>query len=126
MKLGETLTQEAQIISELHKTLMSLKLAHYVTTSFAAHSALGQIYDALNGAADDITEKLIGYSGKLPTSLALGTISPSDSQVLSKQLVSLGDKIKAYGTEKTYGDIENLGQEVSGLGAKLSYLSRLK
>lgn len=125
-KLGSSPSQETQLVSAVYKHLMMLKVSHFATTSFAQHEALGKTYDALEGLADDLTEKLIGYSGKSVDSISVGTVLKTDAGTAGASLVLLGDSVTKYGTAKNFGDIQNLGQEMSGLGAKLVYLNRLK
>lgn len=122
-RLGST--DPFQLLSNLYNLQLSLKISHLTTKSLAAHEALGKIYSELDELLDDLAEKWIGYSGKVPGELRVGTVLPGDPAALGKNIISLGDKVTAFGTESSFGDIENLGQEVSGLGAKLIYLSRL-
>lgn len=112
--------------TDLHKLLLITKLSHYTTKSFAAHEALGKTYDALNDLLDDITEKIIGYSSIDPQALVIGTVSALDPQALSVYTMSIAKRLEEWAEEKGYCDIENLAQELSGVGAKLKYLSRFK
>lgn len=116
---------EKEIYTEIHKFLLNLKLNHYRTKSFAAHEALGRIYGELNDLADSITEKLIGYSDVYPDSFNIGTVAPQGLKVIATSLISLGNQIEEYADEKGFCDIENLAQELSGLGAQLNFLSNL-
>lgn len=113
-----------KIYSELHRLLMQSKLCHYKTKSYAQHEAFGRIYDALGGLIDGITEKLIGYSSEDPENLALGTITVVSLTELADSIMSTGKKIQDFANAKSYLDIENLAQEVSGVGAQLKFLSR--
>ena len=113
------------LLSSLYSVLLELKVTHFNTKSFAAHEALGKIYDSLDGLLDDLAEKWSGYKGEVPTELRIGTISASDPKSLGQKLKDLGDRVNALGRDSSFGDIENIGQEISGLGAKLLYLSRL-
>lgn len=111
---------------DLHRLLIVTKLSHYVTQSFAAHEALGKTHDALNGLVDDITEKLIGYSSIDPQALAIGTLSSLPVATLAQAIIATAKKLETFAEEKGYCDIENLAQELSGVGAKLKYLSRFR
>lgn len=113
------------LLSSLYSVLLSLKITHFNTTSFAAHEALGKIYDALDGVLDDLTEKWVGYQGTAPAELRIGTVTVSSVKSLGERIRALGDQVTAFGNTSSFGDIENLGQEISGLGAKLIYLGRL-
>lgn len=117
--------QSTQFIVELHRTLLLVKLAHYETKSFAAHEALGKTYDTVNDLADDITEKLIGYTGEVPTVFEVGTIAVMPVASLATHIMGLGHKLAQFAAKEFYDDVENLAQELSGAGAKLKYLFRL-
>lgn len=110
--------------TELHKLLLTVKLSHYITKSFAEHEALGKTYDAVNDLIDTITEKLIGYSDVDPQPLVIGTVSPSEPKTLGVYIMSMAKKLEEWAGSKEYCDIENLAQELSGVGAQLKYLSR--
>ena len=112
--------------TDLHKLLLITKLSHYTTKSFTAHEALGKTYDALNELLDDITEKIIGYSSINPQALVIGTVSPLDPQALSVYTMNIAKRLEEWAESQEYCDIENLAQELSGVGAKLKYLSRFK
>ena len=115
---------EQTAYTEIHKLFLMVKLSHYKTRSFAAHEALGRTYDGLNDLIDSITEKLIGYSGIDPTTFAIGTISAMNPKELGQYIIKAAEKLEDYAESKEYCDIENLAQELSGLGASLVYLSR--
>ena len=112
--------------TDLHKLLLQVKISHYVTKSFAAHSALGETYDDVNDLIDTITEKLIGYSGIDPQPFQIGTISPMEPSPLGTMIMGIAKKLEDYAEKIEYCDIENLAQELSGVGAQLIYLSRFK
>lgn len=112
--------------TELHKIFLVTKLSHYVTKSFAAHEALGRTYDSLENLIDTITEKLVGYSDIDPASLSIGTISAMEPRTLAISIMGIAERLEEFADAKEYGDIENLAQELSGVGAQLKYLSRFK
>jgi DNA-binding ferritin-like protein len=114
------------LVNEIHTMLMQLKVTHYNTTGYAEHQALGMAYDAINDLADDISEKLMGYTGTRISSITLGTVTVSSASNLAEQIKTLASKLITYASTKKYEDLENLGQELSGVGAKLKYLSTLK
>ena len=124
LRLGGT--DSASIINEMHTMLMQLKVTHYNTTGYAEHQALGMAYDSLDDLADSISEKLMGYTGTRISSITLGTVNASSASNLAEQLKALAAKLISYAVTKKYEDLENLGQEMSGIGAQLKYLSTLK
>jgi hypothetical protein len=108
----------------LHRLLLQLKLSHYKTRQYPAHEALGTVYGLVEGMIDDITEKLIGYSGSDPGDLPVGTIKAMGVAELADSIMRDAHKLMTFAESKEYCDIENLAQELSGAGAKLKYLSR--
>jgi Family of unknown function (DUF5856) len=112
--------------TEIHQLFLQVKLSHYNTKSFAAHNALGRTYDDLNELIDSITEKLIGYSGEDPQPLAIGTIVTMEPAQLGLAIIGAGERLEEFAASLDYSDIENLAQELSGVGAQLKYLSRFK
>ena len=115
---------EQTAYTEIHKLLLTVKLSHYKTKSFAAHEALGRTYDAVNDLIDTITEKLIGYSDIDPQALPVGTITTMEPRSLGIFIIGIAERLEDYAESKEYCDIENLAQELSGVGAQLKYLSR--
>lgn len=109
--------------TDLHKLFLVTKLSHYVTKSYAAHGAFGRTYDSLDELIDTITEKLIGYTKSDPTEFTIGTIKAISPAELADQIITLAGKLEQFAKSK-YPDIENLAQELSGVGAQLKYLSR--
>lgn len=112
--------------TELHKIFLVSKLSHYVTKSFAAHEALGRTYDSLEDLIDTITEKLIGYSEVDPANLSIGVVAPMEPRTLAISIMGIAERLEDFAEVKEYCDIENLAQELSGVGAQLKYLSRFK
>jgi len=124
MGLQASTYTEQQIYTDIHKLLLTAKLSHYKTKSFAAHEAFGRIYDSINSLIDEITEQLIGYSGIDPADLAIGSVTAKLPKELSDYIIMVARKLEVYAESKTYCNIENLAQELSGVGAQLKYLSR--
>lgn len=115
---------EQTAYTEIHKLLLTVKLSHYKTKSFAAHEALGRTYDAVNELIDTITEKLIGYSDADPQDFQIGTVSVMAPRMLGIFIIGIAERLEDYAEAKEYCDIENLAQELSGVGSQLKYLSR--
>ena len=109
---------------DTHKLLLLSKLSHYKTKSYALHEAFGRVYDDLNGLLDKITEQLIGYSDADPVKLNIGVLEIKTPKELSAIIIDTAGKLKKFAAEKEYDNIENLAQELSGVGAQLKYLSR--
>lgn len=124
LKLDTVSYTEQTAYTFLHKTLLQVKLSHYVTRQFPAHEALGRTYDGIAGMIDEITEQLIGYSGKDPAGLVIGTLQAGTPAELADAITAGARKLEKYAESKEYCNIENLAQELSGLGAQLKYLTR--
>lgn len=115
---------ETNVYNDIHKLLLTVKLSHYKTKSFASHEALGRIYDTVNELIDSITEELIGYSEIDPSEFEIGTITTKLPKELGVYIITLAAKIEQLAADKKYCNIENQAQELSGTGAQLKYLSR--
>jgi DNA-binding ferritin-like protein len=112
------------IYNEIHSIFMTVKLAHFNTSSYAQHMAFGSIYETLEGLTDSIVEQLIGYSGEYPKSLAIGSVEVKNIQEVSKMIMDFGMKLQELARKNNYPNIENLAQEYSGAGAQLKFLSK--
>jgi hypothetical protein len=107
---------------------LQLHNLHWGTRSFAEHSALGGLYDAVFDFKDEIIEKIMGYSGTRakignPGQLKDYSIGVSD-QVVS-ELISFAKQLQNYGASNNMPDIENVAQALSGKAATTKYLLTL-
>lgn len=118
-----TSTPQQQLLNELHRHLMVLVISHYHWKSLARHQAFGETYHKLIALADPITEQLIGYSKSYPSSLVIGTVEAEEPQKVAQSLIDLAKRLKKFAEEKEYCGVENLADELSGLGAQLQFLS---
>lgn len=127
MKLNTNLDYTpVKAYSELHQLLLNSKLCHYKTRLYPSHQAFGLIYDSINELIDDITEQLIGYSNIDPEVFEVGTVVVYNINDFALKILGVADRlIILCGLNKWYG-VENLAQELHGLGAKLKYLSRFE
>lgn len=103
-----------------------LRVIHWQTLSFAEHKATDELIDKIGDFIDNITEKLIGYTGARPKSLKIE--SPKDnvnSSALVKEIGNYAYKIYLWAGEHDYCDVENMAQELSGDCAKVNYLLTL-
>jgi len=110
--------------SELHSIFMTVKLAHFNTSSYAQHMALGRTYETLDDLTDSIVEQLIGYSGEYPKNFTIGSVESKSIQEISKMIMDFGVKLQEFAKKNNYPNIENLAQEYSGAGAQLKFLSK--
>lgn len=121
---GSGMTLES-IASKLTVFKEQLHLVHWQTSSYAEHQAVGGLYSYVEGFKDGLMEKLMGYTGKRPTSMTVGTISASSSQAIVAEMMSFASSLKSYGEANGYHDICNLADEFSGEAAKTKYLLTL-
>lgn len=102
---------------------------HLDTKSFEIHKACDGLYKDLVSFKDDISEKLMGYlGGKRIGEIKIESIpSYSDAEVkkLAEDIKDFGYDLYEWAGEKHYCDIENMAQNLSGLGAKTIYLLTL-
>lgn len=116
---------EQDIFSRLHALLMQVKASHYATRSYAAHKAFDRTYKGLDDLADSISEQIIGYTGIRPEKFVLGSLEPLSATDMASMLCNFADELEAWAVAGRYPNIENLSQELSGVGAELKYLATL-
>ena len=121
--VASTLTLET-IGAKLSYFYEELHLLHFQTTSYAEHQALGIIYDKVGDFQDEITEKIMGYSGRRIKAYkidALKDYSPGASIQVVKDLVSFAKALEEFGEANNMPDIENIAQSLSGEAAQTLY-----
>lgn len=119
--------QAQNVIDDIHKLLMITKISHYNTKSYADHKALNKTYDDLNDLVDSISEQLIGYHQAFrPSTITLAICTATTPLELSQEIIRIASKICSFSKESKFLNLENLAQELSGIGARLKYLSSLK
>ena len=113
------------IASKLTYFHEQLHLLHWQTKSYAEHQALGGLYDYVHDFKDGVIEKLMGYTGKRPTSIKVGTLSSAQSMAVVTELMSFASSLKSYADANKFHDIGNLADALSGEAAKTKYLLTL-
>jgi DNA-binding ferritin-like protein len=96
----------------------AVKLAHFKTTSYAAHVALGDLYDQLTDHADTITELIQGYKGLLNISLQ-GVTYQEPIPYLEKIRTSFISVVESL--EEEMPDVSNKIQDMIGDISKALY-----
>jgi hypothetical protein len=119
---GMTLESIASKLTYFHE---QLHLLHWQTTSYAEHQALGGLYDYVHDFKDGLIEKLMGYTGKRPTSMKIEPIITTSSEAVVSELLSFASSLKSFGESNSYHDIANLADSLSGEAAKTKYLLTL-
>lgn len=113
------------IASKLTYFHEQLHLLHWQTKSYAEHQALGGLYDYVHDFKDGVIEKLMGYTGKRPTSIKVGTLSSAQSMAVVTELMTFASSLKSYADANKFHDIGNLADALSGEAAKTKYLLTL-
>lgn len=122
---GTTNSKEQEMFDRLHALFMQVKCSHYNTKSFAAHKAFDDTFEEFEDLVDSISEQLMGYTGHRPDHFALGTVKALNAMEMGNAIVSFASDLESWATAGRYPNLENLSQEVSGVGAKLKYLATL-
>jgi len=103
-----------------------IHMIHWQTRSFAEHKATGEFYEFLQDFKDDVVEKLMGYTGKRIQSMKIELIgNNADAMDVADKVMQFSKELEAYGDSRSFGDISNLAQSLSGETAKLKYLLTL-
>lgn len=88
---------------------------HLATRSHPQHEALDTLYKGLQDLQDQIMEQALGYTG---TTMSY---SPKDAITICDQINQFAVDLRSWGNTKSYMNIENLAQELSGLSAQVKY-----
>lgn len=102
-----------------------LHLLHWQTQSYAEHQALGGLYDYVHDFKDGVIEKLMGYTGRRPTSMRIEPIITTSAEAVVSELMAFASSLKSYAEINSYHDIANLADSLSGEAAKTKYLLTL-
>ncbi len=113
------------IASKLTYFHEQLHLLHWQTTSYAEHQALGGLYDYVHDFKDGVIEKLMGYTGKRPSSIKMEALSSAQPTAVVAELMSFASSLKSYAENNGFHDIANLADALSGEAAKTKYLLTL-
>jgi len=107
--------------SDLFACADVIKIAHLKAKgpgSYAQHTALGELYDALTDMADNITEIIQGYKGILMISIPATSFMEPISYIKSKRtsLISMVSKMEAE-----MPDVSNKLQDLIAVMSKTIY-----
>ncbi|NBW36556.1 MAG: hypothetical protein EBR30_16355 [Cytophagia bacterium] len=119
---GMTLESIASKLTYFHE---QLHLLHWQTTSYAEHQALGGLYDYVHDFKDGVIEKLMGYTGRRPTSMKIDPIITTSADAVVSELMAFASSLKSHAEINSYHDISNLADSLSGEAAKTKYLLTL-
>lgn len=121
---GGGMTLES-IASKLITMELQLQLVHWQTSSYAEHKAVGGLYEYLQGFRDGVTEKLMGYTNRKPSSLSVGAIGTMSAMSICMDICTFASSLKNYAETNNYMDIGNMADELSGEASKTKYLLTL-
>ena len=110
-------------ILELLALADSVHVAHWNTTSYAEHKALGKLYEGLRDGLDTFVETYQGIKGRIQVR--------GIAQIEVKPSLDLCDEIQSKITElyketKGHKDLENILADLDGLVNHTKYLLALK
>jgi hypothetical protein len=116
-EVSKTQNPIVDLVQKLFHSRDVMHLAHLKTTSYAAHVAIGDYYDAILGFADDLLETAQGCEGKL-FSLTIPTATVQDPLTHLKEMKEcvLGCREKLE-----YDFQKNMVDEITALIAKTMY-----
>jgi hypothetical protein len=115
----------------LLQIINQIKMMHWQTDSYAAHVALGSLYDSLDELIDDIVETYSGKYGKpkldAPGSINVIDISRMDPEGFLGEIAQYlqGKFVDGMDSDKD-SDVLNLRDEMLAAVNKTRYLLRLK
>lgn len=121
---GGGMTVES-IASKLITMELQLQLIHWQTASYAEHKATGGMYEYLQSFRDDVTEKLMGYTGRKPSTLSVGALNATSAMSIGVEICSFASSLKSYAEANNYMDIANMADELSGESSKFKFLLTL-
>jgi hypothetical protein len=120
-----------KVIVNLLKIQNQLRILHWQTSSYAAHKALGNAYEDLDGLIDNLVEVHQGKYEKIifETPIDLGLVN-QDEIDLDNVLIQLNDYLTGTFTEMhdpvKDTDCLNIRDEILAVINKLRYLITLK
>jgi len=121
---GGSLSLES-IASKLITFELQLQLVHWQTSKYSEHKATGRLYEYLQEFRDGVMEKLMGYTGRKPNNLTIGSITSVTSTAIGMEVCSFATSLKSFAEMNNYLDIGNMADELSGEGNKFKYLLTL-
>ena len=116
---------QVEVLENMMKMQQQVKMLHWQTTSYAEHQALGGLYDYVHDFKDGLIEKLMGYTGRRPSSMKIDPITTTSAEAVVSELMAYASSLKSYAEINSYHDISNLADALSGEAAKVRYLLTL-
>lgn len=123
-KKTPSLTMEAMIERLLYFQI-EVQMIHWKTKNYAEHKATGSLYEYIIDFKDDLVEKIMGYTGATPTTIAVFSYKEENLPTILSRIQDFSNQLKMYGEKNGYHDVCNKADELSGMIAKTKYLSTL-
>lgn len=112
------------IKSKLNYFELQVHELHWQTFGLGEHEALGDLYNTIFSAKDEIVEKIMGYTGVRTKAMPVDPIknyAPGLPNQIVSELILFAKKLEDFGASNNMPDIENLAQSLSGDAAKIKY-----
>jgi hypothetical protein len=123
------LQSEFNALAMLYYTIQDLlEHCHRETLSGTWHAALGEAYGDFSSKKDDTLEAIIGATGEdygEYRSAELYVFSKELCKQAAKMVMDLGKATQAFANKYGIPSVENYGQDVHAIGAKLNYKLRM-
>lgn len=117
------------LITNLITMQSQLRIFHWQTNSYAAHVALGNAYEGLDGLIDAFVEIYQGKNGVIKSKngfeIALLNLDDDPVAAIDEFITWLAEDIST-GLSEADTDLLNIRDEMLGLLNKTKYLLRLK
>lgn len=112
------------LASTLLGFVMQIHVYHWLTTSYAQHKALGDLYEGIHGLADEFVEVYMGKYGR--------NVSANTGSVINFNIAGVNESISAFeaylieiNLDPVDTDLLNIRDEMLGLVHKTQYLLTL-
>ena len=116
---------EQRIIEYGFNLANQLKLFHWSTRSYAAHTALGNLYDKVSELTDDLVECHMGIVGKTMPFFEINTVSHSDHTVALKYIKEMVLILRKMRIDIKTNELQNIIDEMISSMDKTCYLLTL-
>lgn len=122
---SNTSNSASSIVVYLFSLQVATKLMHWQTRSYAAHQAMGTLFDRIIELSDELIEQYMGTYGRVR--MAANASVPVPNMTKAAMVSTLRDGI-AYLNTRLPRDphIQNLRDELTGAMAKALYLLSLR
>lgn len=114
-----------EIVSNLFYITIALEHCHRQTKNEPLHRAFGEAYEEVNDIKDKVIEFTIGYkNGENYENLYLKPIGKYDfvfAKSVAEDICTFSEKLTFFAKLNKYLAIDNLAQDLSGIGALLKF-----